>query len=126
MKYLALLGRLFYAAVFLWYGLGHFKGSTVAYAAAAGVPWPGILVPVSGAIAIVGGLSVLLGYRAKSGAWLIVIFLVPVTLIMHRFWGLADAGAAGGQQVMFFKNLSMLGTALLVTQLGSGPLSLKE
>jgi putative oxidoreductase len=124
MKYLVLLGRVLYSAVFLLYGLRHFGAGTVAYAATKGVP--AILVYLSGAIAVVGGLSVALGYRAKLGAWLIVIFLVPVTLVMHRFWGLADPNAVPLQQAMFFKNFSMLGTALLVTQLGSGPLSLKE
>jgi uncharacterized membrane protein YphA (DoxX/SURF4 family) len=49
-------------------------------------PLASIAVPLSGVLAIAGGLSILLGYRAKLGACLIVVFLVPVTLMMHRFW----------------------------------------
>jgi len=37
-----------------------------------------------GVVAIAGGLSILLGYRAKLGAWLIVLFLIPVTLIVAQ------------------------------------------
>ncbi len=73
---------------------------------------------------MLGGLSVVLGYHARAGAWLLVIFLVPVTLMMHRFWGVPDPMMAQMQMAMFMKNLSMLGGALLITQLGTGPLSL--
>ena len=77
-----------------------------------------------GVISLVGGLSILLGYRAKIGAWLIVLFLVLVTPIMHKFWGVADPMMAQAQMINFMKNLSMLGGALLITQFGAGPLSL--
>ena len=71
---------------------------------------------------LLGGLSILLGYRAKLGAWLIAIFLIGVTP-MHKFWGIADPMMQQMQMVMFMKNLAMLGGALLITQFGSGPWS---
>jgi putative oxidoreductase len=45
---------------------------------------------------------------------------------MHRFWGLTDPQATMMQMVMFEKNLSMLGGALLITHFGSGPYSVKH
>jgi putative oxidoreductase len=60
------------------------------------------------------------------GAWLIVLFLAPVTVMMHRFWGLTDQQMAMMQMAMFMKNVSMMGAALLIAELGSGPLSLKD
>jgi len=126
MKYGVLLGRIFYALIFLMAGPGHFKAGTIAYAASQGVPMASILVPISGVLAILGGLSVMLGYKAKCGAGLLILFLVPVTLMMHRFWGLSDPMTAMIQQVMFMKNVSMLGGALIIMGLGSGPLSIKE
>jgi putative oxidoreductase len=83
-----------------------------------------ILVPLSGVLALAGGLSILLGYRAKIGAWVIALFLVPVTLMMHKFWGISDPMMAQMQMAMFMKNVSMLGAALLISQLGAGPFSL--
>jgi len=68
-----------FALIFLMSGPMHFSGQTIAYAASQGVPLPSILVPFSGLLALVGGLSILLGYRAKIGAWLIAVFLVGVT-----------------------------------------------
>ena len=119
-----LLGRFLYVLIFLMAAPTHFSKQTIAYAAAQGAPLASIVVPLSGIIALAGGLSILLGYRAKTGAWLIVLFLLPVTLIMHKFWTVHDPMMAQTQMVMFMKNVALLGAALLITQFGSGPLSL--
>ena len=124
MKYLVLLGRVFYSTIFLKASLGHFSKEIIGYAASQGVPMASLLVPLSGILALLGGLSVLFGYKARWGAWLLVLFLVPVTVMMHKFWGLTDPMAAKIQQIMFMKNLSMLGGALLIAHFGSGPLSM--
>lgn len=122
-RYLVPVGRALYGAIFLLAAPAHFSRQTIAYAAAHGVPFANLAVPASGLMALIGGLSVILGYRAKLGAWLLVLFLVPVTLMMHDFWAVKDAAMAQIQQVMFLKNLSMLGGALLITYFGAGPLS---
>ena len=119
-----LLGRALFAAIFVLAGAKNFSPQSIQDAAAQGLPMSNLAVPLSGAIALAGGLSVLLGYRAKAGAWLLVLFLVPVTLVMHPFWATADPQLAQTHLIMFLKNLSMLGGALLLTQLGAGPLSL--
>lgn len=124
MSYVVPVGRAFFAAIFLMSLLTHFSPQAIGYATQAGVPFARLSVPLSGLIAFAGGLSVLLGYRARIGAWLIVIFLVPVTVMMHNFWAVADPMMAQMQQAMFMKNLSMLGGALLVTYFGAGPISL--
>ena len=117
-----LLGRFLYVLIFLIAAPNHFSKQTIAYAAAQGAPLASIAVPLSGIITLAGGLSILLGYRARIGAWLIVLFLVPVTLIMHDFWTAHDPTMAQMQMVMFMKNLAILGGALLISQFGAGPL----
>jgi putative oxidoreductase len=124
MRYLVALGRLFYSLIFVVAGFGHFTHQEIAYAAAQGIPIAGVLVPASGIMAIVGGLSVLLGFHGRIGAWLLVLFLVPVTLTMHNFWAVKDPMMQQIQMAMFLKNISMLGSALFFTQIGTGPLSL--
>jgi putative oxidoreductase len=119
-----LLGRFLFVLIFLMSGPRHFLGQTIAYAASQGVPLASIAVPFSGVLALAGGLSILLGYRARIGAWLIVLFLAGVTPMMHKFWAVSDPMMYQMQFVMFMKNLSMLGGALLISQLGSGPWSL--
>ena len=124
MRYLVLLGRLFYSTIFIVAGFGHFTHQEIAYAASQGVPLATVLVPISGAIAILGGLSILLGFHGKVGGWLLVLFLVPVTFTMHNFWAVKDPMMQRVQMAMFLKNISTLGAALFFTQIGTGPLSL--
>jgi len=118
------LGRLLFALIFLMAGANHFNKQAIGYAASQGVPLASLTVPLSGVLAIVGGLSILLGYRAKLGAWLIALFLVPVTLMMHKFWLVQDPIMAQIQMILFMKNVSMLGGALLISQFGAGRFSL--
>lgn len=126
MQYLVPIGRFLYVAIFLTTLLGHFAPQTIAYAGQAGVPFPSLLVPASGILAFAGAVSILLGYKARIGAWLLVLFLVPVTVMLHNFWTVQDPMMAQMQQAMFMKNVSLLGAALLITQLGAGPVSLDE
>ena len=118
------LGRFFFAVIFLLAGANHFNKQTIGYAASQGVPLASIAVPFSGVVAMAGGLSILLGYRAKLGAWLIVLFLIPVTLMLHKFWTVTDPIMAQIQMILFMKNVSMLGGALLISEFGAGPFSL--
>ena len=116
--------RALLAAIFVMSGFTHFSSATAGYAAAHGVPLASLAVPLSGVLALLGGMSVLLGYRARLGAWLLLLFLVPVTLAMHRFWAVSEPMAAQLHMVMFMKNLGLMGGALLVAYFGAGPVSL--
>jgi putative oxidoreductase len=121
---ITLLGRFLFALIFLMAGPMHFSSQDIGYAASQGIPLASITVPLTGVIAFLGGLSILLGYRARLGAWLIVLFLAGVTPMMHNFWAVTDPMMHQIQLVMFLKNVSMLGAALFITQVGSGPWSL--
>ena len=126
MKYVFLLGRILFSFIFLMKSLEHFSGDMITHAALMGVPMAYFLVPFSGLIALLGGLSILLGYRAKIGAWILIAFLVPTTCIMHKFWLAEDLFSNMMHHYCFFKNLSILGACLMITYLGSGPLSLDQ
>jgi putative oxidoreductase len=121
---LVLLGRFLFVLIFLMSAPMHFSQQVVAFAAAKGVPLASITVPLSGVIALAGGLSILVGYRARIGAWLLVLFLVAVTPLMHNFWTVADPITRQMDFANFMKNVSMAGAALFITQFGSGPWSL--
>lgn len=123
MNAIPLLGRILFSLIFLLSGINHFSKTTIDYASAAGVPMATILVPLSGVLAILGSISIILGLKARIGAVLIVLFLVPVTFMMHKFWGITDPQAQQMQMIQFMKNLSMLGGALVIMYWGGGPLS---
>ena len=126
MKYAVLIGRICYSLIFILASFGHFNSQTIQLASQSGVPFASLLVPLSGLICLIGGLSILLGYKAKIGAWLIITFLLSTSLIMHAFWSIQDPISASIEKIMFLKNISMLGGALFITYFGSGPISWKE
>lgn len=73
---------------------------------------------------LAGGLSLLLGYKARMGALLLFLFLIPVTLTFHNFWTYTDPKEQQVNMLFFMHNLTLMGGLLLVMTLGPGPLSL--
>jgi putative oxidoreductase len=115
-----LIGRIFIAAIFLISGtskIGNFSG-TAAFMASKGIPLPDFALVMTIFIEILGGLSIILGYKAKWGAWVLFGFMIPATLIFHT--NFSDQN----QMIHFLKNVSIMGGLLYITASGSGPLSL--
>ena len=73
---------------------------------------------------LIGGLSLLLGYKARLGAILLFLFLIPVTLTFHSFWTYADPKEQQVNMLFFMHNLALMGGLLLVMTFGPGPLSI--
>jgi uncharacterized membrane protein YphA (DoxX/SURF4 family) len=73
-----LIGRLIAGGFFLTSGINHFaKLSMMAgYVKSKGTPAPGLAVGGTGALLILGGASLLLGYHPTIGATLLVICLL--------------------------------------------------
>jgi len=124
MKTTTLVGRILFFLLFIMAAAGHFKPETIAYAASQGVPLASLAVPASGLLALLGGLSIALGYKARWGAIALVAFLVPVTVTMHNFWAVTDPMMQQLQMSMFMKNLALIGGALTFAVHGAGAYSL--
>ena len=65
------------------------------------------------------GLSLLLGYKARPGALMLFLFLIPVTLTFHNFWTYADPKEQKENMILFMHNLALMG-GLCVALLGAG------
>jgi len=128
MKYIPLIGRILFSLIFISSGLSHiFKLSEMSqYTASMGVPFPTAATLFSGLILLVGGLSILLGYKVKIGAIILVVFLIPTSFIAHAFWGIEDQMQAQMQMILFMKNIAMTGAALMFFYFGTGPLSIEK
>lgn len=61
---------------------------------------------------VLGGLSVVLGLLLVVGLWLLILFLIPTSLIMHNFWAVKDPQQRAGEQIHFLKNVALAGAAL--------------
>jgi uncharacterized membrane protein YphA (DoxX/SURF4 family) len=113
MNWTLFVGRVLFGGFFLVSGLNHFTKlqQMAGYAAAHGVSAPEAAVIFGGILLFLGGLSVLLGLAPRIGLALLVVFLVPVSLIMHNFW--AETGTQQMTDMMnFMKNTALTGGAL--------------
>jgi putative oxidoreductase len=115
-EYLFLIGRLLYGGFFLVSGLDHFRklGTMAPYAAAKGVPAPKLAVTGSGTLIILGGLSIILGFRPEWGVLLLSLFLVPTSFSMHSFWADTDPQMRQHNLINFTKNIALLGAAWMI------------
>jgi len=116
MTYLFVLGRILFGGFFVLGGINHFQhlGMMAGYAGSKGVPAakPGVMV--SGLLILVGGLLVILGWHVRIGLACIVVFLLPVTFLMHNYWVETDMMQGMNQRVNFQKNVALLGAALMM------------
>lgn len=110
-----LVGRILFGALFVMSGLTvHFSRQGVEYARAYGAPAPELMVPLSGAAIVAGGLMVALGIWADLGALIVGAFVLSIAPIMHAFWKEEDEQMKAIQQAMFMKNVALAGAALIV------------
>src|SRR5262249_58709800 len=72
------------------------------------------LVMLSGLLILAGGLLVIVGWHAGVGLACIVLFLLPVTFLMHNYWVETDMMQRINQRVNFQKNIALLGAALMM------------
>ena len=72
-----------------------------------------------------GGILLLIGYRAGLGAILILMYWIPVTFIVHSFWN-DPPEEKRLEAVLFMKNLAIIGGLLVVYVNGSGRYSIKR
>jgi putative oxidoreductase len=68
---------------------------------------------------LVGGLLVFFSLKVRLGAFLLILFMIPMTLIMHPFWFLEGMDRQM-HMIMFSKNISILGGLIVVCALGRG------
>jgi putative oxidoreductase len=115
------LGRIFLALLFVVSGIGKITGyaGTAAVMASKGLPMVDILLPLTIAVELGGGLLLALGWKARWAAAALFLFLIPTTLIFHQFWGI-DPKLVQMQKIHFLKNVAIMGGMLLVLAIGAG------
>lgn len=126
-----LVGRILLALMFVISGfgkIGAFADTTV-YMAGAGIPAIDAVLEALLILTILvelgGGTALILGWKTRPAALSIFLFTGLVTLVFHRFWAVPPDEAMG-QQLMFMKNLSVMGGLLLLFAHGPGDYALDD
>jgi putative oxidoreductase len=118
MRALFVIGRTLFGGFFAYNGLNHLQhaAAMTPYAAAKGVPAAQQSVQATGAMLLVGGVSVMAGIKPRQGLATLIAFLVPVSLQMHRFWDETDPQTRQTEMINFSKNMALVGAALALMQ----------
>ena len=118
---IAVTGRVMFTLIFFLSGLTHFTNlkDYVALMPAV-IPFRPFWVMISAAVELIGATLIVTNRYPRLGGWLIVIFLIPVTITVHGVGMVTapDAQMQGIQTSFFLKGVAMTGGALLITQFG--------
>ncbi|MDD4989097.1 MAG: DoxX family membrane protein [Candidatus Pacebacteria bacterium] len=121
MDLLLLLGRVLFGGFFLYNAFNHFTKANMmtAYTASKHVPSPKLAVYATGLLLFLGGTGVLLGISPEWALLCLLVFLVPVTFIMHQFWRETDPMQRMVQTIQFTKNVALIGAVLMMLSLST-------
>lgn len=122
---LNLIGRLLIVALFLPAGIAKLTGfeGTVGYIASVGLPLPAAAAAAALVVEIVGSLALIAGFYTRIAALVLAVFTLVATYFFHAFWAAAPEQAFV-QQLMFFKNIAVVGGLLVLVSSGAGAFSL--
>ncbi|HTK33588.1 MAG TPA: DoxX family protein [Candidatus Paceibacterota bacterium] len=84
----------------------------IGYAQMKGVKSPKVAIIGSGILALLGGLSIILGIRPHYGILLLVIFLLGVSFKMHAYWKAEDPMQKMNERINFTKNIALAAAIL--------------
>jgi putative oxidoreductase len=124
-NYLSLAGRLLMAFLFLPAGISKIFGfaGTVGYIGAMGLPAPTLAAIAAILIEVVGGAALVLGFYTRFAAIALAVFTLIASVVFHAFWAM-PADQAFMTQLLFFKNIAVIGGLLMMAAFGAGQYSL--
>ena len=122
---LNLAARLLMVVLFLPAGIGKLTGfaGTVGYITSVGLPLPTLAAATALVVEIVGSLALLAGFGTRIAALVLAAFTLVASFFFHAYWGV-PADQAFMQQLLFFKNIAVVGGLLAIAANGAGAWSL--
>ena len=125
---LDLISRIFLSTIFLFEAydsIAYFqqtKNTMTTY----GLTWnQDFLLTATIIVLLLGGILILIGYKASFGAFLLLLYWVPVTFIVYSFWN-DPVEVRRLQSIMFMKNIAIIGGLLAIMVNGAGKYSIKR
>ncbi len=118
---LSLIGRLLLASLFLPAGIGKITGfaGTVGYISSVGLPFPELAAVLALTVEIVGGVALVVGFGTRPAALALAVFTLVASFFFHNYWA-APADQHLVQQLLFFKNVAVVGGLLTLAAWGAG------
>lgn len=121
----ALLARLLLAALFLPAGISKISGfaGTAGYIGSVGLPLPELGAAIAIAVEVLGGIALIIGLGTRWAALALAVFTLVASVFFHAYWAM-PAEQQMVQQLMFMKNIGVVGGLLALAAFGAGAFSL--
>lgn len=120
-----LLGRVCLGSLYLMSGTNHWLDQNLLTHFMTGLPGSAnAWAMLAATIEVVSGAALVLGFRTREFALLLVLFNLCAAVVGHPYWSITDATARWGQLIHFWKDIGLTGGALYVLARGAGPLSI--
>lgn len=122
---LDLAGRFLLALLFIPAGIAKFgdPAGTAGYIASVGLPLPQAGAILAAVVELLGGVALVVGLGTRAAALALAVFTLVATYLFHAYWAM-PAEQQFVQQLMFFKNIAVVGGLLLLAASGPGGWSL--
>ena len=123
-KFGPLLGRILIAYLFIPAGISKITGfgGTVGYITSKGLPLPEVGAVIAIIVETLVALAFLVGFKGRYAALVLAAFTLGASVFFHNYWALPEAQVMM-QQLMFTKNLAVIGGLLAFAAFGTGPFS---
>jgi uncharacterized membrane protein YphA (DoxX/SURF4 family) len=124
-NFAALIGRVIIGVIFILAGFQKIVNwqPTVNAVENLGVSVPHIFVLVALTLELLGGVFLILGYKTRFGAFLLVLMIVPATLLFHSFWNASEADYKDAFDA-FIRNMFYFAALLIISAFGAGKYSI--
>lgn len=123
-----LLGRIFIGLLFIYQALDAilFFDKNIETMTKYGINWYNeVILVFMITLLIIGSVLVLIGYLASLGAFLLLLYLLPYTLIVFSFWNDPEIIKTETSRE-FLNNLALCGGLLILLANGAGKYSVKR
>jgi putative oxidoreductase len=122
---IVLVARVLLALMFLLAGISKFAGleGTAGYIASKGLPAAQLLAVGTAALEVVAAVLIIVGWQARWAALALAAFTLLASVLFHNYWAM-PAEQQMLQQLMFMKNIAVVGGLLAIFAFGAGAWSL--
>ena len=121
-----LIGRALIGIIYIASGVSKIPAyaATGQYMASEHMPMVPVLLPAAIIVEIVGGLGIVIGFKARISALILAAYSITATVIFNHFWTMPPGDMQQTVMHLFMSTIVMFGACLFIAGMGPGAFAL--